>query len=77
METRKIVNLLNDFYNENSKFATKNWHVIDSWFKQKKALNTDSKAIQPIILTGKIKVTEGNTRVIIYYVLEKSKETIL
>ena len=30
METRKIVNLLNDFYNENSKFATKNWHVIDS-----------------------------------------------
>ena len=30
METRKIVNLLNDFDNENSKFATRKLHVIDS-----------------------------------------------
>ena len=30
METRKIVNLLNDSNNENSKFATKKWYVIDS-----------------------------------------------
>ena len=30
METQKIVNLLNGFDNENSKFATKKWYVIDS-----------------------------------------------
>ena len=30
METQKIVNLLNDSDNENSKFATKRWYVIDS-----------------------------------------------
>ena len=30
METQKIVNSLNDFDNENSKFATKKWYVIDS-----------------------------------------------
>ena len=30
METQKIVNLLNDSNNENSKFATKKWYVIDS-----------------------------------------------
>ena len=30
METQKIVNLLNDIDNKNSKFATKKWYVIDS-----------------------------------------------
>ena len=30
METQKNVNLLNGFDNENSKFATKKWYVIDS-----------------------------------------------
>ena len=30
METQKIVNLLNGSDNENSKFATKRWYVIDS-----------------------------------------------
>ena len=30
MEGQKIVNLLNSTNNENSKFATKKWHVIDS-----------------------------------------------
>ena len=30
METQKIVNLLNGTDNENSKFETKKWHVIDS-----------------------------------------------
>ena len=30
METQKIVNLLNGTDNENSKFATKGWYVIDS-----------------------------------------------
>ena len=30
METQKIINLLNDSINEESKFATKKWYVIDS-----------------------------------------------
>ena len=30
METQKIVNLLNGSNNENSKFATKKWNIIDS-----------------------------------------------
>ena len=30
METQKIVNLLNGFDNENSKFATKKWYIIDN-----------------------------------------------
>ena len=33
METQKIVNLLNDSNNENLKFATKKWYVIDSQSK--------------------------------------------
>ena len=48
-----------------------------SLFKQKKALDADSRAIQQIIFIGKIKATVANTRVVIFYVLEKSKETIL
>ena len=30
METQKIINLLNDSSNEESKFATKKWYSIDS-----------------------------------------------
>ena len=30
METQKILNLLNDSNNEDSKFATKKWNIIDS-----------------------------------------------
>ena len=30
METEKIVNLLNGSDNENTKFATKKWYIIDS-----------------------------------------------
>ena len=48
-----------------------------SLFKQKKALDADSRAIQQIIFTGKTKSTVANTRVIIYYILQQSKETIL
>ena len=45
--------------------------------KKTTALDADSRTIQQIIFTGKIKATEENTRIIIYYILEKSKETIL
>ena len=30
METQKIINLLNGSDNEDSKFATKKWYIIDS-----------------------------------------------
>ena len=44
---------------------------------KQKALDADSRARQQIIFTGEIKSTVTNTRVIIFYGLEKSKEMIL
>ena len=58
-------------------YFEKNYRIIAADLSKQKALDTDSRAIQQIIFTGKIKATEANTRVIIYYILEKSKETIL
>ena len=43
METQKIVNSLNDFDNENSKFATKKWYVIDSESKSKYSVENEIK----------------------------------
>ena len=43
-----------------------------SWFKQKKALDADSRAIQQIIFTG-----GTSAGVMIYYILEQSEETML
>ena len=55
----------------------KNYRLIAVDLSRQKALDADSRAIQQIIFTAKIKATANNTRVIIFYVLEKSKETIL
>ena len=55
----------------------KNYKLIAVDLSKQKALDAGSRAIQQIIFTGKIKVKEANTKVIIYYILEKSKETIL
>ena len=55
----------------------KNYRLIGADLSKQKALDGDSRAIQQIIFTGKIKAIEANTRVIIYYILEKSKEAIL
>ena len=55
----------------------KNYRLIAADLSKQKVLDADSRAIQQIIFTGKIKATVANTRVIIFYVLEKSKETIL
>ena len=60
-----------DFYFE------KNYRLIAVDLSKQKALDADSRAIQQIIFTGKIKAAADNTRVIIYYILEQSKETIL
>ena len=55
----------------------KNYRLIAADLSKQKALDADSRAIQQIIFTGKIKATVADTKVIIFYVLEKSKETIL
>ena len=58
-------------------YFEKKYRLIAVDLSKQKSLDADSRAIQQIIFTGKIKATEANTRVIIYYILEKSKETIL
>ena len=54
-----------------------NYRLIAADLSQQKALDADSRAIQQIIFTGKIKATVANARVVIFYVLEKLNETIL
>ena len=54
-----------------------NYRLIAADLSKQKALDADSRAIQQIIFTGKIISTAANTKVIIFYILEKSKETIL
>ena len=58
-------------------YFEKNYRLIAADLSKQKALDADSRAIQQIIFTGKIKATDPNTRVIIYYILEQSIETIL
>ena len=55
----------------------KNYKIIAADLSKQKALDADSRAIQQIIFTGEMKAETDNTRVIIFYVLEKPKETIL
>ena len=58
-------------------YFEKNYRIIAVDLSKQKALDADSRAIQQIIFTREIKATVANTRVAIFYVLEKSKETIL
>ena len=58
-------------------YFEKNCRLIAADLSKQKALDADSRAIEQLIFTGKIKAKEANTRVIIYYILEKSKDTIL
>ena len=58
-------------------YFEKNYRLIAADLSKQKALDADSRAIQQIIFIGKIKSTEVNTRVILYYILEQSKETML
>ena len=55
----------------------KNYRLIAADLSRQKALDADPRVIQPIIFTRKITAKADNMRVIIYYILEKSKETIL
>ena len=43
METQKIVNLLNGSDNDNSKFATKKWYIIDSELNGSYSQNDEMK----------------------------------
>ena len=74
METQKIINLLNDSSNEESKFATKKWYVIDSQttkgkYKQGDTIKFETETIKSslcnysdafILVTGNITVTAAN-----------------
>ena len=78
METQKIINLLNGSDNENSKFATKQWYIIDNESKgnysHKNPITFLTRSIESslcdysdayILVTGNINVTDGdnNTKV--------------
>ena len=58
-------------------YFEKNYRLVAADLSKQKALDADSRAIQQIIFTGKIKSTEVNTKIIVYYILEQSKETML
>ena len=74
METQKIINLLNDSSNEESKFATKKWYVIDSQttkgkYKQGDTIKFETETIKSslcdysdafILVTGDITVTANS-----------------
>ena len=53
-----------------------NWRLIAVDLSKQKALDTDSRVIQQIVFQG---VVEGvnNTKMRLYTILEKSKETVL
>ena len=74
METQKIINLLNDSSNEESKFATKRWYVKDSHtakdkHNQNNSIKLETESIKSILcdysdafilVTGDITVTADN-----------------
>ena len=51
-----------------------NYRLIAADLSKQKALDEDSRAIQQISFTGKIKSTVVNTKVIIYHILKQSKK---
>ena len=58
-------------------YFEKNYRLLAADLSKQKALDADSRAIQQVIFTGKIKAAVANTTVVIFYILEKSKETAL
>ena len=76
METQKIVNLLNGSDNENSKFATRKWYIIDSEsngnYSHQNPIKLSTKSIESslcdysdvyILVTGNIAGANNNTKV--------------
>ena len=74
METQKIINLLNDSSNEESKFAIKKWYVIDRQttkdkYNQSNSIKFETESFKSslcyysdafILVTGDITVNAGN-----------------
>ena len=58
-------------------YFEKNHRQIATYLRKQRALDADSRVIQRIIFTGKIKSTVENTRAIIFFILKQSKETML
>ena len=58
-------------------YFEKNCRLIAADFSKQKALHADRGAIQQIVFTGQIKSTVANARIIIFYIVEQSKETTL
>ena len=52
--------------------SNKNYRLIAVDLSKQKALDADSRAIQQITFTGKV-----DAAAVIYYIYEKSKETVL
>ena len=59
------------------KYFKDNYRLIAADFSNQKALDADSRAVQQIVFTDKVKSEPSNTRVITCYILEQSKETTL
>ena len=74
-EVRKISNRQGDGYTASClldySYFRKKYRLIAADLSKQKALDADSRAIQQIIFTGKIKATVANTRIVIFHVLEK------
>ena len=74
METQKIISLLNDSSNEESKFATRKWYVIDSQttkgkYKQGDTIKFETETIKSslcdysdafMLVTGNVTVVANN-----------------
>ena len=58
-------------------YFEKNYRLIAAYLSKQKALDLGSRAMQKNFFTYKIKSTEANARVMIYCILEQSKEAIL
>ena len=58
-------------------YFEKNYRLTAADLSKQKNLDADSRAIQQIIFAGKITSTVANTRIIMFYMLEKPKETEL
>ena len=80
METQKIINLLNDSSNEESKFATKKWYVIDNQtakgkYGQNNYIKFETESIKSrlcdysdafILVTGDITVAANNNTDVVF-----------
>ena len=87
METQKIIYLLNDLSNEESKFATKKWYVIDiqttkGKYKQGDTIKFETETIKSslcdysgafILVTGNIPVAANKEKLCtIFYMYNKN-----